>query len=544
MVAPDIGKTAEGRTQLMAIVTSPENHKKLARYQGDLAAAGARRGADRRPGARAREGRQGGRLDRRRPARDRDARRAAARRDGLPDGQPHRRGDDAVPERRASSCSSTPTRTATISSPTGTCATTIRKRRSPNGLPRSYQKYIGHDNNRDFFASTQAETENINRVLYHEWFPQILYNHHQSGPAGTVVWSSPQRDPYNYNLDPLLVLGPRRRSARTCTSGWRPRASRARRWRRAARMTAGGTAASGTPANVPQHHRDPDRDDRQPDADARSARAAAADSRPRPAVSDRAAGVALPAVDRLLGHRSTAACSTTRRATARTLLFNIYRMGQARDRARQPRLRGRRRRSRIDARRGDDRAAAGERSRRRRPRQRRGPSCASRSCAIRAATSSRRTSRDFPTATKFINALRRGERHRPSRDGGVHGAAARRYPAGSFVVMTGAGVPSARDGHVRAAGSSGRSSRIPARRRRRRTTTPAGRSRSRWACSSTACSTAVTGPFEKVTDWNVKPPAATMSGAAHRCFIDRRAQRRVRRRQPPAGAKARQVGAN
>ena len=47
----------------------------------------------------------------------------------------------------------------------------------------------------------------MNRVLYHEWFPQILYNHHQSGPAGTVVWSPPLRDPYNYNLDPLLVLG-------------------------------------------------------------------------------------------------------------------------------------------------------------------------------------------------------------------------------------------------------------------------------------------------------------------------------------------------
>jgi hypothetical protein len=80
-------------------------------------------------------------------------------------------------------------------------------RRTTAGLPRLYQKYIGHDNNRDFFASTQAETENINRVLYHQWFPQILYNHHQSGPAGTVFWSPPLRDPYNYNLDPLLILG-------------------------------------------------------------------------------------------------------------------------------------------------------------------------------------------------------------------------------------------------------------------------------------------------------------------------------------------------
>src|SRR4051812_46698047 len=33
MVVQEIGKTAEGRSQLMAIVTSPENHKKLARYK-------------------------------------------------------------------------------------------------------------------------------------------------------------------------------------------------------------------------------------------------------------------------------------------------------------------------------------------------------------------------------------------------------------------------------------------------------------------------------------------------------------------------------
>src|SRR6185369_3496229 len=33
MVLQESGKTAEGRTQLMAIVTSPENQKKLARYK-------------------------------------------------------------------------------------------------------------------------------------------------------------------------------------------------------------------------------------------------------------------------------------------------------------------------------------------------------------------------------------------------------------------------------------------------------------------------------------------------------------------------------
>ncbi len=81
------------------------------------------------------------------------------------------------------------------------------KKRSPGGLPRLYQKYIGHDNNRDFYASTQAETKNMNRVMYHEWLPQIVYNHHQSGPPGTVLFCPPFRDPFNYNVDPLVISG-------------------------------------------------------------------------------------------------------------------------------------------------------------------------------------------------------------------------------------------------------------------------------------------------------------------------------------------------
>ena len=81
------------------------------------------------------------------------------------------------------------------------------KRRSLAQLPRLYQKYIGHDNNRDFYANTQAETKNMNRVLYREWFPQIVYNHHQTGPAGTVLFCPPFRDPFNYNVDPLVISG-------------------------------------------------------------------------------------------------------------------------------------------------------------------------------------------------------------------------------------------------------------------------------------------------------------------------------------------------
>lgn len=72
-------------------------------------------------------------------------------------------------------------------------------------IPRLYQKYVGHDNNRDFYMMAMKETQNISRQLYVEWFPQILYNHHQSGPAGTVLAGPPFRDPFNYVFDPLVM---------------------------------------------------------------------------------------------------------------------------------------------------------------------------------------------------------------------------------------------------------------------------------------------------------------------------------------------------
>jgi hypothetical protein len=73
--------------------------------------------------------------------------------------------------------------------------------------PRLYQKYIGHDNNRDSYASNQVETQAINRQMYINWVPQIMYNAHQTGPAGAVVFVPPFRDPFNYNQDPLVPMG-------------------------------------------------------------------------------------------------------------------------------------------------------------------------------------------------------------------------------------------------------------------------------------------------------------------------------------------------
>jgi hypothetical protein len=74
-------------------------------------------------------------------------------------------------------------------------------------VPRLYQKYIGHDDNRDFYMSNQNETTNMNKRMYLEWYPQIVYNHHQTGPAGAVMFAPPFRDPANYFFHPSMITG-------------------------------------------------------------------------------------------------------------------------------------------------------------------------------------------------------------------------------------------------------------------------------------------------------------------------------------------------
>lgn len=78
-------------------------------------------------------------------------------------------------------------------------------KRSLENIPRLYQKYAGHDNNRDFFMMNLKETQNISKQLFIEWLPQIMYNHHQRGPEGSVVAGAPYRDPFNYVFDPVLM---------------------------------------------------------------------------------------------------------------------------------------------------------------------------------------------------------------------------------------------------------------------------------------------------------------------------------------------------
>jgi hypothetical protein len=77
--------------------------------------------------------------------------------------------------------------------------------RSLEYVPRLYEKYAGHDNNRDFYMLNLKETQNICRQLFVDWIPQIMYNHHQAGPAGSILAGPPYRDPFNYVFDPLVM---------------------------------------------------------------------------------------------------------------------------------------------------------------------------------------------------------------------------------------------------------------------------------------------------------------------------------------------------
>ena len=201
----EIGKTAEGRPQLMAIITSPENFKKLDRYKeisGKLALA---------------EGLS-------------EAQAHSLAKEGKSivwiDGGLHATevlGAHQLIETSWQLLSRTDEETMRILNddimllvhvnPDGMQLVSSWYMRDADPLrrnmqiPRLYQKYVGHDDNRDYYMSNQVETQNENHIMYLEWFPQIVYNHHQTGPAGTVMFAAPFRDPFNYNFDPLVVSG-------------------------------------------------------------------------------------------------------------------------------------------------------------------------------------------------------------------------------------------------------------------------------------------------------------------------------------------------
>ena len=73
--------------------------------------------------------------------------------------------------------------------------------------PILYQKYVGHDNNRDWFMNNMPETKAVTTVLYHQWYPQIVHNHHQTAPRWAMIFIPPFRSPVNQKIHPAVTTG-------------------------------------------------------------------------------------------------------------------------------------------------------------------------------------------------------------------------------------------------------------------------------------------------------------------------------------------------
>src|SRR5262245_3510030 len=73
--------------------------------------------------------------------------------------------------------------------------------------PELWHRYAGHDDNRDWFMMNLAETRNSAKLLYTEWFPQIVYNQHQTGPFPSRIFVPPFDEPMNPNIPALVMRG-------------------------------------------------------------------------------------------------------------------------------------------------------------------------------------------------------------------------------------------------------------------------------------------------------------------------------------------------
>jgi len=73
--------------------------------------------------------------------------------------------------------------------------------------PELYHKYTGHDNNRDWYAFTQVETQiTVNKIL-NVWHPQIVHDIHQQGAFGSRLFLPPYMQPVEPNVPRALVQG-------------------------------------------------------------------------------------------------------------------------------------------------------------------------------------------------------------------------------------------------------------------------------------------------------------------------------------------------
>ena len=70
--------------------------------------------------------------------------------------------------------------------------------------PWLYQKYVGHDNNRDAYMLNMLESRVVGRI-WREWELNIIYVHHQSSPFPTRIWLPPFAEPIATETPPIVA---------------------------------------------------------------------------------------------------------------------------------------------------------------------------------------------------------------------------------------------------------------------------------------------------------------------------------------------------
>ncbi len=73
--------------------------------------------------------------------------------------------------------------------------------------PELYHKYVGHDNNRDWYAFTQVETQITVDKIHNVWHPQIVHDIHQQGAFGSRLFLPPYMPPVEPNVPKQIVEG-------------------------------------------------------------------------------------------------------------------------------------------------------------------------------------------------------------------------------------------------------------------------------------------------------------------------------------------------
>ena len=160
----DIGKSSGGRTMLMAVITSPANHQKLAQYKNTSSRLANAEGlTDEQARALAKDGKTvvwiDGGLHATETLGAQQLLEHVWEMVSRNDPETLRFLDDVI-------------QLCILVNPDGMDLVSDWYMQHGNmNIPQLYNKYAGHDDNRDFYMAALAESTNLNRVMYREWIP-------------------------------------------------------------------------------------------------------------------------------------------------------------------------------------------------------------------------------------------------------------------------------------------------------------------------------------------------------------------------------------